>query len=68
MKELLEQALISYNLPLTVALGLVVLFWCISLLGVFDINVFNVDLDMDLDADVDSGGNVDGGSVFYSIL
>lgn len=64
MKELLEQALISYNLPLTVALGLVVLFWCISLLGIFDMDVFNVELDVDLD----SGADIGTGSGLHSIL
>lgn len=62
MKELWEQALIGYNLPLTVLLGLVVLFWLITLLGIFDLDALDVDLDIDADADLNGvegvGGNI----------
>lgn len=59
MKEIWEQALISYNLPLTVLLGLVLLFWVASLLGVGDFDA-ELDADLDLDADGDAGSSAEG--------
>ncbi|MBK1881099.1 hypothetical protein JIN85_01660 [Luteolibacter pohnpeiensis] len=62
MKELWEQALLPYNLPLTIALGVVVVFWLVSLLGAvgvdlldFDLPDSDVDVDMDVDVDGDAG-------------
>ena len=54
MKELWEQALLPYNLPLTLSLGLVVLFWVFSLLGAIGVDA--LDVDIDADADADGGG------------
>ena len=51
MKEIWEQALLSYNLPLTLLLGLLFLFWMVSLLGVFDLDSFDGEVD---------GGEVEG--------
>lgn len=53
MKEIWEQALLSYNLPLTLLLGLALLFWVVSLLGAFD---FDADLEVDAE-----GGELEGG-------
>lgn len=53
MLELIEQALLPFNLPLTIALGVVVLFWLVVLLGFVGIETFDVDLTpevMDADA------------------
>ncbi|YCM45595.1 hypothetical protein V2O64_06135 [Verrucomicrobiaceae bacterium 227] len=58
MKELWEQALLSYNLPLTILLGLVGVFWLLSLLGALDFDSFETDFDVDADADLDGGGSV----------
>jgi hypothetical protein len=52
VKELWEQAILSYNLPLTVLLGLMVLFWIFTMLGAVGMDA----LDFDFDADVD--GNI----------
>lgn len=57
MSEIWKEALTGYNLPLTVLLGLVLLFWIVSLLGLGD---FDSDLDVDLDADGDVGSGSDG--------
>lgn len=65
VKELWEQALIGYNLPLTVLLGLVVLFWLLSILGTVDIDVLDIDFDVDVEAE-GSGGMADG--VFGALL
>ena len=64
MKELWEQAILSYNLPLTILLGLVGVFWLLSLVGASDVDSFDVDFDTDVDVDAD----VDGGGVFEGIM
>ena len=59
MKEIWEQALLPYNLPLTILLGLVFLFWIFSLIGLGDADAeVKVDgsIDADGDADVDADG------------
>lgn len=66
MKELWEQALLSYNLPLTILLGLVGVFWLLSVVGATDADSFDSDFDVDADADADLEG--DGGSVFDGVL
>lgn len=63
MKEIWEQALLSYNLPLTVLLGLVMLFWMVSLLGAFDLDSFDADVEIDAD-----GGDVEGGEGVLGFL
>jgi len=59
VKEIWEQALLGYNLPLTILLGLSILFWIFSLLGVGDV---------DADVDVDAGEVQGGDGVFGFIL
>ena len=49
VKELWEQALIGYNLPLTVLFGLVVVFWLLTLLGAVDLDALDIDLDVETD-------------------
>jgi len=64
VKELWEQALLSYNLPFTVLMGLVAIYWLLSVLGTVDLDTLDVDMDVsadaDMDVDVSSGGNVVG--------
>ncbi len=57
MKELWEQAILPYNLPLTILLGLVVVFWIFTLLGAASVDSMDVDLDANVEADIngDSG-------------
>lgn len=62
VKELWGQALLSYNLPLTILLGLVGVFWLLSVFGAVDSD----SLDVDVDSDVDMDG--DGGNVFDGVL
>lgn len=57
MKELWEQAILFYNLPLTILLGLVFVFWLLSVLGTVDLDGFDFDIDTDLDADADGVGS-----------
>ncbi|MDP0500090.1 MAG: hypothetical protein Q7P63_08305 [Verrucomicrobiota bacterium JB022] len=53
MPEIIREALAWYNLPLTILLGLVLLYWLVTLLGIFD---FDLDFGGDVDADISLGG------------
>ena len=57
--DLLSEAITLANLPYTVFLGLIVLFWASVILGALDIDTFDIDFDMDADMDMDM--EVDGG-------
>lgn len=56
MTELFREATTWYNLPLTVLLGLVVLYWIVAGIG-----VLGEGTELDLDADIDSDANLNGG-------
>jgi hypothetical protein len=56
VKELWQQAILPCNLPLTILLGLVVLFWIVTLVGMIDMD--SADADLDVDGDVDGLGDV----------
>lgn len=60
MKELWEQAILFYNLPLSIFLGAVFVYWALTLLGAVDLDTFDIDLDSDFEADAEGGGS--GGS------
>ena len=53
MWEVLQAALAAVNLPYTVFLGLILLYWLTVIAGALDLDLFNIDLDADLDADAD---------------
>lgn len=53
MKELWEQAILPYNLPLTILLGLVVVFWILTLLG-----AIGTDAEVDTDVSTSDLGDV----------
>ncbi len=54
MSDLLHEALKLPNFPLTILLGLVVLFWVLTIVGAADTDSLEPDLDVDLDADADA--------------
>lgn len=60
MKEIWEQALLPYNLPFTILLGLVVLFWLFTVIGAVGVDSFDVDLDADADGDLSHFGDIPG--------
>ncbi len=66
MKELWQEAIQPYNLPLTILLGLMVLFWLFNLLGGIGTDVLEGDLGADVDADADAHFGV--GDVMSSLL
>ncbi|RYD19391.1 MAG: DUF1449 family protein [Verrucomicrobiaceae bacterium] len=45
VKELWEQAILPYNLPFTILLGLVVVYWLLTLLGAIGFDSLDADLD-----------------------
>jgi hypothetical protein len=45
VKELWEQAILPYNLPFTILLGLVVVYWLLTLLGAIGVDTLDADLD-----------------------
>lgn len=55
MKELWEQAILPYNLPFTILLGLMVGFWLMTLIGAVSIDSLDMDIDADADLDGDFG-------------
>ncbi len=55
VKELWEQALQSYNLPLTIGLIIFCAYWIVSSIGIFDFDA-NVNVDLDADAEIDLNG------------
>jgi Protein of unknown function (DUF1449) len=58
--ELWEQAILPYNLPLTILLGLVILFWLFTLIGALSADSLDVDLDADADGEIDGLGDLPG--------
>jgi len=60
MWELLRESILLVNLPYTVLLGLVVLYWILYIAGAASSDLLDsLDMDLDVDADVDAGVDVD---------
>lgn len=59
MTELIDAAFSPVNLPLTVTLILMVLYWITVILGVLDVELFDIDLDSGVDIDADLDFDVD---------
>ena len=53
MLELWNAALAAVNLPYTILLGFVCLYWLSVITGVLDISTGDVDVDLDIDVDAD---------------
>lgn len=59
MDDFLQIALSFPTVVFTTALGVVLVYWVVVVLGAIDIDVFGVDVDLDLDGDIGADG-VDG--------
>jgi len=59
VKEIWEQAILYYNLPLTIVLGFIMIYWVLAVLGTIDLEAFDFDFDFDADTDVDPDFDVD---------
>ena len=73
MSELLQEAVLPHNLPFTILLGCVILYWLIAMLGALDFEMLDgliqVDTELDLDGDVDSGdGDQGGAGILQSVM
>ena len=53
MTEIFQEAILPHNLPFTIVLGCVLLYWLIAILGALDFEMLDGLLDLDTDADVD---------------
>lgn len=54
MKEIWEQALLAHNLPLTILLGFVLIFWLLAVLGTVDMESLDFDFDPNIDSDLNT--------------
>ena len=61
MQEFLNIVFSMPSVPFTIALFLVVAYWGLMIMGVVDLELFDIDVDLDLDLDVDVDG-VDAGA------
>ena len=59
MGELLQACVSLANLPYTILLGLVLLYWVSVIVGVFDLDSGTPDMDADADLDMDADADVD---------
>ncbi len=53
MQELFNVAILTLNLPFTILLVLVVIYWISVIVGAMDLSFLDFDLDVETDADVD---------------
>lgn len=67
IEELFTEALRWYNLPWTLMLVLMMLYWLIASVGVVDLDFLDIELDLDADADADLAAN-SGGGIFAGIV
>jgi len=59
LRELAEAAFLAFNLPATLLLLLLSLYWLTVIIGALDLSVLDMDLpDVDVDMDGDAGGGV----------
>ena len=61
MSEFLFEIVQPANLPATVLLALIVLYWLLVIFGVLSAEAFDFDMDIDADADVDADVDINGG-------
>jgi len=59
MKETLDAAFSTINIIPTVLLVLILIYWITVIIGVFNIDSFDIDADADVDIDVDVDADVD---------
>lgn len=60
MFDLLKESLQIYNLPFTILLALVIVYWVIALCGMIDLDALDFDFDLDADGDGTHGGPMSG--------
>jgi hypothetical protein len=80
-RELIQIALLAFNLPITLLFAVMLLYWISVIIGAIDIDILqmdfdieleadaDIDLDMDADGDMDvqSGGALNGMMLYFNI-
>lgn len=67
-EELYTESLRWYNLPWTLMLVLMMVYWSFSILTSIDLDFLDLDFDLDADADADVDVDSPGGGLFAGIL
>lgn len=57
MNEFLQVIIALINLPFTVLMGSIVIYWLAVIAGLMDLEVFDIQLDTDIDVDLDHTGS-----------
>ena len=68
MLDLLQESLKGYNLPFTVSVICIIIYWIIALLGAVDIDAgadFDIDTDIETDTTTDAPANETGNGSFF---
>ena len=69
IEELYTEALRWYNLPWSLMLLLVLLYWVIAVAGIVDLDFMGVDLEVDADVDMDADIDANpGGGAFVGVM
>ncbi len=68
MGEIIHEALLIYNLPLTLMLGLSVAYWISVCFGMLDVGSFDADVELGADAAADVDVDVDATSTLTATL
>ncbi len=68
--EFLNELISLANMPVTILMGMVVLYWLMVILGVLGMDAIDLDLDLDADLGIDGDFGIDGdaGGVFGEAL
>ena len=67
MKELIDAAFAFVNLPFTILLGLVMVYWIIVIIGILDLDFLNIDVEADADVDIDADIPASGGALITAL-
>lgn len=68
MNEFFHEAISIANLPITILMGVVLLYWLMVILGVLGMDAIDLDFGADADLDIDPGLDADAGGVFGEAL
>ena len=66
--EFYQEIISTVNLPFTILMGLVLLYWLLVIVGVLGMEAFDFDLDIDADMDLDAGLEAGPGGAFGEAL
>ncbi|NQY32845.1 MAG: hypothetical protein HRT56_06705, partial [Coraliomargarita sp.] len=59
LEELITESLRWYNLPWSLMLALVGIYWAIAVFGIIDLDFLDLNFDIDADGDVDVDADLD---------